>query len=116
MNALASSQTRPDPGGIAEAPEDPLDRRVGQPGATRRHEEAWSRRLLAEVVPHAGVAIEGGHRAGEHRHLTGLAELRLPDEQHAVDPVDVAPVESESLADTHAGGSEQPDQGRVRGR
>ena len=103
-------------GEVAQPPEHLPGAGVDQPGAGRGDEEARRGGLRAEPVADPGVTAERVEGGAQDRHHAGLAELRFPDHQHRVGPVDVSAVEPDRFSDPHAGDGQQPDQRLVRGR
>jgi hypothetical protein len=66
-----------------------------------------------ELITQLGMLGEGQRGAGVQRNQPGLAELRLPDQQHALLPVDVGAVKLDGLTDPQAAHRQQPEQSLV---
>src|SRR5438067_902191 len=64
--------------------------------------------LLAQGAPQPGTAAPG-------RQGSAPADLRVPDRDHSLVPVDVVPVEAHYLPRAHAGGRDEPDEGLIGG-
>ena len=88
-----------------------VDAGVGEPCAPCGDEEARCGRAGAQLVALGVVAPERLESGVVAHQLPGAPELRAPDHQHPLAPVDVVAVEAHRLPDAHAGDREQPEEG-----
>jgi hypothetical protein len=88
-----------------------LDRRVAQPAATGRDEKARGKVAGGEPSTLTAVVVERIEGAGVNEDLTGFAVFQVPHRQGSDPPVDVVDIEAHGLADPHAGGHQQANEG-----
>jgi site-specific DNA recombinase len=105
-----------EPGAAQQARERLLNGPVDQPSTRRGHEETRRRRRTSRPVAQRCVAAQRIDGAGMKCQLPALRELGVPDDQHAVVPVEVIAVESNQLCDPGPGHHQQCDQCFVGGR
>ena len=99
-----------DPGGLDQAGEGVREVVGVQPGAAGRDEERGRAGGGAQPLAGLGVATQSGDGACVQGDLAGLAELGIPDGEHAIVEVDIGAVQPAGLAGAHAGHRQQAQQ------
>src|SRR6266566_1176393 len=104
VNVRADRRLSSNTGGVDELPKGDQDVGVQEAGANERDEKAGRLTRRLELVTLAGIGGQRPNRAGLQRHLAGLAELGRPYYCQPLFPVKVGIIQSDRLADSHAGG------------